>query len=355
MEFGIFMEFETRVGESHRESFRSAFELVDAAEAWGLDTVWLGEMHFTPARSVLSEPIVVASAMAARTTRLRLGVAVRVLPLSHPLRIAEETATLDQISEGRLDFGIGRSGSPRSYDALGVPYGESQARFREALTIVVEAWKGEPFSYHGEFYDFNEIAVSPRSYQQPHPPLRMAATSADTFPLVGELGLPIFVGLRGGEVAQLRGNLEAYRASWRAAGHGGDGDVLLRIPLYAAPTEAEAIEGPRESTERFLERQATISRSALGRAGGGPEDIRRAEAERLESLTYAEVLETKVAFGTGEALVERLRELRDDLGLRGVVAELNVGGLIPPDRVMRSLRLLTHEVMPAFGQAPGQR
>ena len=213
--------------------------------------------------------------MAARTTRLRLGVAVRVLPLSHPLRIAEETATLDQISEGRLDFGIGRSGSPRSYDALGVPYGESQARFREALTIVVEAWKGEPFSYHGEFYDFNEIAVSPRSYQQPHPPLRMAATSADTFPLVGELGLPIFVGLRGGEVAQLRGNLEAYRASWRAAGHGGDGDVLLRIPLYRG-----ADRGRKRSRSRARARSAS---SSDRRRSHAPPSAARAAAPKISA------------------------------------------------------------------------
>jgi alkanesulfonate monooxygenase SsuD/methylene tetrahydromethanopterin reductase-like flavin-dependent oxidoreductase (luciferase family) len=229
-----------------------------------------------------------------------------------------------------------------------VAYGESQGRFREALAVIVEAWKGEPFSYHGEFYDFDEIAVSPRSYQQPHPPLLMAATSADTFPLVGELGLPIFVGLRGGDVAQMRGHLAAYREAWRAAGHPGDGDVLLRIPVYVAPTMAEAIEEPRESTEHFLERQAVISRSSLGRAGGGPETLRLAEAERLESLTYEEVLATKVAFGTSAALVDRLGELREELGFRGVVAELNAGGLIPAEAVMRSLRLLTHEVMPAL-------
>ncbi len=188
MEFGIFMEFETREGESQPEAFRSAFELIDAAEAWGLDAVWLGEMHFTPTRSVLSEPIVVASAIAARTERLRLGVAVRVLPLSHPLRIAEETATLDQISEGRLDFGIGRSGSPRSYDARGVPYGESQARFREALGVIIEAWKGEPFSHHGEFFSFDKIAVAPRTYQQPHPPLWLMVSSERTVTMAAERG-----------------------------------------------------------------------------------------------------------------------------------------------------------------------
>jgi len=152
MHFGIFMEFESRQGRSQTESFREGFELVEAADTWGLDGVWLGEMHFNPARSVLGAPIVVASSIATRTQRLRVGMAVQVLPLNNPLRIAEEAATVDQISAGRFDFGIGRSGAPRSYDIYGVPYEESQERFREALNIILEAWKGEPFSYHGKYY-----------------------------------------------------------------------------------------------------------------------------------------------------------------------------------------------------------
>ncbi len=151
----------------------------------------------------------------------------------------------------------------------------------------------------------------------------------------------------------MRGYLDAYRETWRKAGHEGNGDILLRIPVYIAPTEAEAIEEPRASTEHFLARQATISRAALGRAGGGPVDARRAEAERLESLTYDEVLESKVAYGTPEAVAERLGRLGEELGLRGIVAELNPGGLVPEERVQRSLRLLTHEVMPALNGASG--
>lgn len=104
--------------------------------SWGLDGVWLGEIHFNPARSVQSAPIALASFIAASTRRVRVGTAVQVLPLSNPLRIAEEVATVDHLSEGRFDFGIGRSGSPRAYDALGVPYAESQARFLEALEII---------------------------------------------------------------------------------------------------------------------------------------------------------------------------------------------------------------------------
>ncbi len=348
MHFGIFMEFETREGRSQQASFTDSFELVEAAEDWGLDGVWLGEMHFNPARSVLSAPIVVATSIATRTQRLRVGTAVQVLPLNNPLRIAEEVATVDQISGGRFDFGIGRSGSARAYDLYGIPYGESQARFSEALAIIQEAWKGERFSYQGQFYQFENAHVSPRPYQLPHPPIWMAATTEETFPRVGEMGLPIFVGLRGMDTADLRVHLQAYRKAWREAGHDGTGNVYLRIPVYAGETEQGAVEEPEESIRYYFERQAGIQRAGVGRAGAGPADRRQARADRLANLDYEEILHTKVAFGTAAGLVDRLSQLQQELGLNGIVAELDAGGLIPAERVKRSLRILTHEVMPAF-------
>ena len=159
--FGIFVE-ELRQGASQAEAFRDIFELTDRAEAWGVQCVWLGEIHFTPTRSVISASLQVASAIAARTRRLRVGTAVQVLPLNHPLRIAEEVATVDHISGGRFEFGIGRSGVVRTYDVYGVPYAESQARFRETLEIIRLAWKGEPFSYEGEFFRVQGAVVVPR-------------------------------------------------------------------------------------------------------------------------------------------------------------------------------------------------
>ena len=134
MHFGIFVE-EMRQGSSQSQTsaFRDIFEVADHADAWGADCVWLGEIHFTPTRSVISASLQVASAIASRTKRLRVGTAVQVLPLNHPLRIAEEVATIDHISEGRFEFGIGRSGVVRTYDVYGVPYAESTDRFREAL------------------------------------------------------------------------------------------------------------------------------------------------------------------------------------------------------------------------------
>src|SRR5215472_14932855 len=120
-------------------------------------------------------PMTVASAIAARTKRIKIGTGVQVLPLCHPLRLAEETATVDQISNGRLLFGVGRSGNPRSYMAYGVPYSESRERFLETLEIVKRAWTQERFSYEGKYYSFNNAAAVPRPYQKPYPPIRVAA------------------------------------------------------------------------------------------------------------------------------------------------------------------------------------
>jgi alkanesulfonate monooxygenase SsuD/methylene tetrahydromethanopterin reductase-like flavin-dependent oxidoreductase (luciferase family) len=348
MDFGVFMEFETRPGASQAAAFAEGFDLVDSAEAWGLDIAWLGEMHFNPARSVLSAPIAVACAIASRTRRLRMGTAVQVLPLNNPLRIAEEAATTDHISGGRFDFGIGRSGFPRVYDTYGVPYTESQGRFREALEVILIAWKGEPFSYEGEFYRFQNVSVSPRPYQQPHPPLRMAATTEETFPRVGKMGLPIFVGLRGMDVTDLATNVRAYRRAWREAGHPGDGDVCLRIPVYAGPTEEAALEEPRESISFYFGRQADLTQAGVGRAGAEPADRLQARVDRLSTLTYEQILRERVAFGTAAGLIDRLTELRERLHLDAIAAELNSGGMLSHAQVKRTLQVMTQEVMPAF-------
>ena len=347
MDFGIFTE-QIRRGSSQGEWFDELLELADAGEQWGLDVVWLAEMLVNPARSVLSAPLLVASWIVARTRRLRVGTAVQLLPLNHPLRVAGEVATLDHLSHGRFDFGIGRSGGPRAYDALGVPYEESQARFFEALEVILKAWKGEPFSYEGKFYRFTDTTVTPRPYQLPHPPVRMAATTAETFPHVGRMGLPIFVGLRGMSVPELAIHVKRYREAWREAGHPGNGDVCLRIPVYAAPTEKAALEEPEETITYYFQRQADLTRAPIGRPGTGPVERRITQAKTLSTLSYQEILDTKVAFGTGPALVDRFAQLREELSLNGVAAELNPGGLLPMGQEKRSLQVLTQQVMPAF-------
>jgi alkanesulfonate monooxygenase SsuD/methylene tetrahydromethanopterin reductase-like flavin-dependent oxidoreductase (luciferase family) len=347
MHFGLFVE-QMRQGLSQGEAFRETWHLVDQAEAWGIDCIWLGEIHFDPVRSVISASLQVASSIATRTKRLHIGTAVTVLPLNHPLRIAEEVATLDHISDGRVEFGIGRSGVVRSYDTYGIPYAESQGRFREGLEIITQAWKGEPFSYEGQHYRIQNATVTPSPVQKPHPPIRMAANSHETFPIVGKMGLPIFIGLRAAEIPDLQEHLSAYRGAWREAGHPGDPSVYLRIPVYVSTTEEGAREEPRASLTYFFERQSRLARSSVGRAGTGPADRRQAQADRMANLTYDDILARKVAFGTAEGVIARLEQLRAELGIDGIVTELNPGGLIPLELERRSLQLLTRDVIPAF-------
>ncbi|MBT98292.1 MAG: hypothetical protein CL902_06670 [Dehalococcoidia bacterium] len=348
MFFGAFMEFGNRDGVTEAQAFQEGFRMVDAAEEQGLDGVWLAELHFNPTRSVMSSPIVIASSIATRTKRLKVGLAVYVLPLSNPLRIAEEVATVDHISEGRFEFGIGRSGFARSYDVFSIPYSESQDRFAESLKIILQAWEGKEFSYEGEYYNVEKATISPVPYQQPHPPLRIAANSADTFIRLGEAGHPIFVGLRGMDIPELRENVDQYRKSWQKAGHPGQGDVSLRIPVYAGETQEQAMDEPFESISGYFGRMGSLYRERAGKAGLEVTELADGRAERLAALSYDDMLKTKIAFGTGESLVDRFTQLKEELGLDGVVAELNPGGLIPEERVLRSLKIVTEKVMPAF-------
>src|SRR5438552_11121778 len=246
-EFGMFHEFQRTAGMTEEEAFTVSFEQIDAAERWGLDAMWLAEIHVAPERSVCSAPLTLASAIAARTKRMKIGTGVQVLPLCHPLRLAEEAATVDQISHGRLIFGIGRSGFPRTYEAYGVPYGESRERFAETLEILKRAWTEPSFSYQGKYYSFDNAAAVPRPYQIPYPPIRVAAASEETFPSLGEAGYPIFVAVRSGSLSGLAPDLAAYRHAYREAGHPGEGEVYLRLTLHIADTARQALEEAEKS------------------------------------------------------------------------------------------------------------
>jgi alkanesulfonate monooxygenase SsuD/methylene tetrahydromethanopterin reductase-like flavin-dependent oxidoreductase (luciferase family) len=347
-EFGIFHEFQRRAGQTDAEAFAESFAQVDAAERWGLDVVWLAELHFLPERSVASAPLVLASAIATRTRRMKIGIAVQVLPLCHPLRLAEEVATLDHISQGRLIFGVGRSGFPRTYEAYGVPYEESKERFAEVLEILKRSWSSERFSFEGSFYKFRNITMVPRPLQKPYPVLRIAATSADTYPIIGAMGLPIFVAVRLGTIEELGPNIAAYREAYRAAGHAGQGEVYLRVPVYVGDTEASAKTDPEHSIMQFYRTLGAQLEDSATRAGARASEQRAERGQALQTIRYEDVLREKIIVGTPDAVTRRLHELTGKLGLNGVLAELNCGGLIPNEKVMRSLQLMCDQVAPRF-------
>lgn len=350
MDFGMFLDFQVRRGGTQEEAFRETFQLVDLADEMGLDTAWLAETHFNQNRPLAAQ-LVIASAIAARTKRLRVGSAVQVLPLVHPLRIAEEAATVDQISEGRFELGVGRSGNVKAYDTMGIDYQESRERFQEALDIIMKSWSGEPFSYEGKYNHITNATVSPLPYQKPHPKVRIASTTEDSFSRVGRLGFPIFLSLRGMDVEELKTSLQDYQKAWREAGHPGEaGDISVRFPMYLAPTDEEAVEEPKETIEAYFQRMRRLFDEGFGGGSGGSDywERRRRTLERLEKLTYEEILETRVIFGSPDRVIDRLGQYKEMLGLTGITVELNPGGLLPAEAVQRSLRLLTQEVMPAF-------
>ena len=348
MEFGMFHEFQRRPGQTEAQAFTESFELVDAAETTGLDVMWLAELHTSPERSVLAAPLAIASAIATRTKRMKIGTAVQVLPLCQPLRIAEEAATVDHISHGRLIFGIGRSGFPRTYQAYGISYAESRQRFAEVTEILKRAWTQESFSFHGEFYNYDDIHLVPKPYQAPYPELRIAVNSADTFVEAGTNGLPIFVATRLGDLTELGPNLKAYHEAWAKAGHGGMGKVYLRVPVYVAATEKQALEEPEESVMHFYRYLGQRIEASAAMEGARAIENRAERGQRLQTIDYDEVIKSKIIVGTPAMVTDRLGELKEQLGLSGILAELNCGMRIPAPQVLNSLQMMCGEVTPRF-------
>jgi len=222
----MFHEFQRPAGITEEEAFTTSFEQIDAAERWGLDAMWLAEIHVAPERSVCSAPLTLAAAIAARTKRMkdrhrRAGPAA--LPSAAP----------------RRGSGDGRSDQPwaahfRGWAAAGfrvptkptaLPTAKSRERFTETLEILKRAWTEPKFSYHGKYYSFDNVALTPKPYQKPWPEIRIAANSADTFPAIAKLG-PRGVRRRpprhdrgtGTEHRRLPQGMEGSRASRRGSG-----------------------------------------------------------------------------------------------------------------------------------------
>jgi alkanesulfonate monooxygenase SsuD/methylene tetrahydromethanopterin reductase-like flavin-dependent oxidoreductase (luciferase family) len=339
MEIGLFTEFQCPAGMAEGTAFDESMAQMRAAEDLGFDAVWLGELHFQKERSVLASPLVVAGALAACTRRIKLGIAVQVLPLSHPLRLAEDVATVDHLCHGRLDFGVGRSGLPGHYQGFNIPYEESRERFFETLEILQKAWTQDRFSHAGRHYQFRDVCVIPKPYQKPHPPLRVAATTQETYPLMGRLGHRLFVAVRTNSISDLKRFIGGYHEAWREAGHPEPGEVALLVPVYVAATARQARDEPEASTMHWFRSIAeALRRSTTPQA--------RAQAERLAAVSYDEILGEQVVYGTPEAVVDRLRMLREELGFASLSAWMNVGGAIPHARVLTSMRFFAERVAP---------
>ena len=344
MELGLFLEFPVQDGSSENQAFKESFALVDQAEALGVPSVWLAEYHFNPAR-VLSSPITISAAIAARTRRIRLGTAVLLLPLANPVRVAEEIATLDQISDGRVEFGIGRGTFPNVHEGFGVPFSESRGRFEESIEIILKSWTTDAFSFHGEHFTINELSVNPKPLQTPHPPIRVGVTSAESFPIIGRMGYHILINpSRVFTLAELKPSIAQYRQAWQDAGHPGDGKVGLRIPVYLSEDAQKAYDEPRDSALFSMGRLSDRVASYAGHAGTLGDW--GAQAERVRNMSYDDWLRDKVAYGVPQAVTDKLNTLTEELGLDQVMFEVNFGNLIPLENQSNTLRLMMEQVAP---------
>ncbi|HEY7061007.1 MAG TPA: LLM class flavin-dependent oxidoreductase [Chloroflexota bacterium] len=340
MEFGTFTGFYVREGRGEHDAFDEWMCLAEVADTLGVDCYWLAEFHFRP-HTLLSAPLVVGSAIAARTKRLKVGLGVQLLPLANPLRLAEECATLDHLSGGRLVYGIGRSSFLDSYQGYGVSYEESRPMFFEALEIMRRAWGDEPFSYEGQYYRFENVNAIPKPYQKPHPPIRVACESRASFALMGRLGFPILIRHQM-ELPELKQLLKEYEAERHQAGFPGPNQVTLQANCYLAETTAQAFAEAEYSTmrDRRIMRQFMVGRMGDAEAA--------ARSARLRADPTYEDLARRLLYGTPEAIVERIEEYRETLGITGLSLNMNVGGQIPYERVVNSLRLLMERVAPHF-------
>ena len=316
----------------------------------------MAEQHFNAGLSIMPAPLLMLAALTERTRTLRLGIAIILLPLSHPLRVAEEIATLDVISNGRVEFGIGRGAVPNHFRAFGVPIAENRDRFVEGLEIIRQAWTSDRVSFHGRFFDIERVAVVPKPVQQPHPPIGVAVNSEETLAMTGRMGLPIYIASQVNPFHRIKRFLPIYHDARQAAGHPAAtaNDITILTPLYVGESAAQVRREVEPSIRHFLR---TVT-SLYGASGTAPPGLARPRSdaaanlketlERLARMTYEQVCERMAVFDSPEACVERLEGFRKDFGMGRVICWFNPGGQVPHAQVMRSMEMFAAKVMPHF-------
>ena len=208
------------------------------AEELGFHSAWLAEHHFTR-YGIGSSVLVFASAIAARTSKIRLGTAVIVPPLHNPIRLAEDTATLDLISNGRFDAGFGRGASRSEFTPYGVDHSDTQASFQESINMIRGMWTTSEYTHKGNFYDVHQANLVPQPVQRPHPPVYIAATrTPETLEFAVKNGFPTMIGLTMDNAPAIE-LCHRYEAMSAVAGHNvTTGD----IPFFRYPQSTENID-----------------------------------------------------------------------------------------------------------------
>ena len=314
-------------------------------EQLGFDSGWLAEHHFSR-YGLGSASLMLLANIAARTTSLRLGTAVIIPPLHHPVRLAEDTATLDLISGGRLDAGFGRGTAGYEYTGYRVDSDESQARFQESISIIEGLWTTPNFSYEGEYYQVHNANLVPPPVQKPHPPMYIAATrtreTQDFAAASGHSGI-MGVVLDTSDGLDLCNRLVAdSRMSGREMDMGG-------IPFFRYFYVAETEEQARRDSEAALNWTMDVNQWRRSYKCGSEvydslDQFRRTRTEFPPSFEY--LFEHRAFIGNPEQIIAKIRALQD-AGIGYFGCNFSFGGM-PQDKVLRSMELFARKVMPEF-------
>ena len=346
MRFGTFFQAPAADGQTHAERYAEMFDLIALADALGFDVAWLAELHFGGAFSLLASPLMTVPLIAQRTRRIRIGTAVTLLPLQHPLSCAEQAATADLLSGGRLEFGVGRGSIPSQFHGFRVAVAESRARFDEALEIIRLAWTRERFSYRGRFWEVEDVSVVPKPVQRPHPPIRVAVHSAESFAHIGDQGLPIYSGTTTTPLPQLREYMALYRARLAAAGHAWrDDQMALMLPVHVGATSQAARDAMRPGVLKYYKNLQTIFSQVPESYG---EHLPRLKMinETVADLPYEKFCRDQGVFGDAAEVIDRLHAAREEFGLSQIICWFDQGSMLPRPEVERTMREFADQILP---------
>jgi natural product biosynthesis luciferase-like monooxygenase protein len=326
--------------------YRHVFEQVALAESLGYDDIWITEHHFHEFGGIVPDPAAFLSSLAVRTSRIHLGIAIVVLPLHNPIRTAEAYAMVDNLSGGRLEFGVARGSAPREFQQSGVSYEESGRRLKEAMEVVQQAWTQERLDFQGDLFQFSGQRVLPRPAQKPHPPVWVAASrSDDTYRWAGSKGFNLMVLPNAAPPPALQAAVGSYREALRISGHGpeaegasrarpaGETEVLAKFVTYVAESDAAA----RREAGPFLANYHRVAEAGnpAGPGRGGDTGLENQLAKRV------------VCVGDPEHCVDIIRGWTETLGLTTFSGQFYFGGM-PHETALKSLRLFAEKVIPAL-------
>jgi len=331
MRFGLFGSAQARRGDGDpARGFRDYVDTCVEAEALGFDSSFLVEHHFSDLGQV-SASLDLLAWVAARTTTMRLGTAVIVLPWHNPVLLAERAATLDLMSGGRLEFGVGKGYRHNEFAGFCLPIEEADARFNESLDVIVKSWTSKQrFSHHGKYWQFEDIIVEPPTAQKPHPPIWMGAGSPDSIRQVAARGYNLLLD-QFASFEAVAERIAIFKAAVEARGRVFDPmEVGVARAYFVAKDQADK----DAAVERRLEAQRRLA------AISNPSDGTKSKASIMAFSDTREASEESALYGTPDEIAQKLEKLRQ-LGVSYIL--LNGGG-----PAQDSLRRFASEVMPAF-------